>query len=274
MMRIGLDAKRAFNNQAGLGNYSRFVIKNLARYANEHQYLCYTPKADPDLLFFAVSSSLKTRYPSSWFNKKFKSIWRSKNIVKDLKRDQIDIYHGLSNEIPLHIQQSGIKSIVTIHDLIFLRYPHYYKRIDRNIYHKKFRYACENADHIIAISEQTKSDIISYYNIDKDKISVIYQDCSSDYYCDCIGEDNVLFSRKKYGLPIKYALSVGTLESRKNQLLILKALKELNDQEIPLVLVGRATPYLKELEAYIKTHQLEKSVLILTNVQHLSLIHI
>ena len=88
---------------------------------------------------------------------------------------KIDIFHGLSNELPPEYTSKRGKSIVTIHDLIFLRYPQYYHSIDRKIYTYKFRKACENADKIIAISECTKRDIIEYFEIPADKIEVVYQ---------------------------------------------------------------------------------------------------
>ena len=61
------------------------------------------------------------KHPQRIFDKMFKSYWRSKSIVKDLIQDNIDVFHGLSNEIPLSIENTNIKSVVTIHDLIFFR---------------------------------------------------------------------------------------------------------------------------------------------------------
>ena len=90
----------------------------------------------------------------------------------------IDIYHGLSNEIPFGIK---IKSIVTIHDLLFLKYPKFYNFFDRKIYEFKSKSACKNVNKIIATSNQTKEDIINYFNIDDEKIKVIYQSCHQNF---------------------------------------------------------------------------------------------
>lgn len=241
-MRIGLDAKRAYNNFSGLGNYSRFVIKGLARYGQE-DLLCYTPKTNLDLLNFVLSSKVSIRYPQKWFHKKIHSVWRGNWITKDFLNDKIDLYHGLSNEVPLGIKNTGVKSVVTIHDLIFERYPDYYKPLDRKIYRRKFQYAAQNADRVIAISQQTKQDLIQFYGVDESKIRIVYQDCSSNYYCDCIDDDNVKFIRKKYALNNEYLLCVGTLENRKNQKVLVEALSLLKNKDVELVLVGRATPY-------------------------------
>lgn len=85
--------------------------------------------------------------------KLLKSYWRSKGVAKQVVKDKIDIYHGLSAEIPLGLKGKGIKCVVTVHDLIFLRYPQYFNYFDIKIYEYKFRKACENADAIIAITE-------------------------------------------------------------------------------------------------------------------------
>lgn len=106
-----------------------------------------------------------SRLSCYFFWKKLSSLWRVWGITSQLEKEGIELFHGLSNELPLNIHKSRIKSIVTIHDLIFLRYPQYYQSIDRKIYTYKFRKACENADKIIAISECTKRDIIRYFNI-------------------------------------------------------------------------------------------------------------
>ena len=91
------------------------------------------------------------------------------------------MFHGLSGELPIGIRKSGIKSVVTIHDLIFLRHPEFYHWIDTKIYAWKFRQTMREADHIIAISECTKRDIIEYGDVDESKISLIYQSCAPKF---------------------------------------------------------------------------------------------
>jgi glycosyltransferase involved in cell wall biosynthesis len=193
-----------------------------------------------------------------------KSYWRSKGVIKDLVADQVELYHGLSHEIPAGLQQKGIKSVVTIHDLIYLRYPQFFKYIDRKIYDYKFRAACKNADQIIAISEQTKRDIIQYFGTNANKITVIYQGCDEVFYQSASAD----FKKdiiEKYHLPKQYLLCVGTLEDRKNQLLILKALKLL-PENISLILVGKKTDYAKQLNQFLTENKLENRVQFLTDV--------
>jgi glycosyltransferase involved in cell wall biosynthesis len=262
-MKIGFDAKRAFQNFTGLGNYSRFVIKALAQHQSQNQYFLYAPKAikNPRTSFlFQLQNVIIKTAPIKWL----KSYWRSKGVIKDLVADQVELYHGLSHEIPAGLQQKGIKSVVTIHDLIYLRYPKFFKYIDRKIYDYKFRAACKNADQIIAISEQTKRDIIKYFGTNANKITVVYQGCDEVFYQSASAD----FKKdiiEKYHLPKQYLLCVGTVEERKNQLLILKALKLL-PENISLVLVGKKTDYAKQLTHFITENKLQNRVQILSNV--------
>nr|MBC7613616.1 glycosyltransferase family 4 protein [Pseudopedobacter sp.] len=238
-MRIGFEAKRAFKNFTGLGNYARSVIQILATHHQENQYFIYTPdkvKNNRTNFLFELPNTLIRSAPTKFL----KSYWRSKGVVKDLKKDGIELYHGLSHEIPSGLKSAGIKSVVTIHDLIYLRFPNYFKWMDRKIYDSKFRSACENSNKIIAISEQTKKDIIHFFGINEDKIEVIYQGCDPIFYAQQ-SEKKYNEVKLKYHLPNEFLLCVGTVETRKNQILILKAL-QLLPKNIHLLLVGKTTP--------------------------------
>lgn len=262
LLRIGFDAKRAFLNKTGLGNYSRATIKNLAENFPQNEYYLYTPKVrtgfGPD--FLHVLNNIKTKLPAA----AFKFLWRSKSIVADLKRDQIQLYHGLSQELPIGIKKSGIKTVVTIHDLIYLKYPEYFSFINREIYAWKARTACENADLIIAVSQQTKTDLIQHFNVSPQKIKVVYQGCDPAFR----QQENEAIKeavRTKYRLPEKFILNVGTIETRKNLLIIAKALKNIT-ADIFLVVVGRQTKYADEIKNYLVKEALQNRVLFLSDV--------
>lgn len=260
-LRIGFDGKRAANNLTGLGNYSRSLIEALSKQFPENQYLVYSPKvkSSRQIDAFFEAENIKLKLP---INGTF--LWRSLNILKDLLRDKVQIFHGLSHEIPFAIQHTKIKSIVTIHDLIFLRYPQYYKFIDRKLYEWKSRSACKRADRIIAISEKTKADIIEFYGINPEKIEVIYQSCD-DSFKTAFPQTTLDKIRTTYKLPQKYLLNVGTIENRKNLKLIVQALKDVNE-EYKLVVIGKKTAYFKEVEKEIKLLGLSNRIIFLTNI--------
>lgn len=267
-MKIGFDAKRAFSNYTGLGNYSRSTLKNLTEHFPENEYFLYNPRVPDEhqihFLDLPHHAKIHIKIPQTFFFEIFSSAWRRYGISSDIVRDGIDLYHGLSHEIPVNIHKTGIKSIVTIHDLIFKVFPEYYKLADRKIYDQKFRHACETADGIIAISECTKQDIIKFYNIEPKKIKVIYQGCSEIFERNCSEEDKSKV-RSKYNLPSEFLLSVGSIERRKNSKLILEALLKL-PSEIKLVIVGKETEYCNELKKFIAEHSMEERVLFLHSV--------
>lgn len=255
-MNIGFEAKRVFHNKTGLGNYSRDLVRVLATYFPENNYFLYNPKAYKKALFVSNTTNVFEKNPISKFNKKFANLWRQKAVVKDLVKDNIVIYHGLSGEIPVGLEKKGIKSVVTIHDLIFVRYPNLYSFFDRKIHFYKFKKAAERANLVIAISEQTKKDIITYLHIDANKIKVIYQGCQ-DVFKQNYTEDEKQFVSNKYNLPKTFVLNVGTIEERKNALTIVKAIKRL---DIDLVLIGKETDYTQKIHQYIAENKLENRV--------------
>jgi glycosyltransferase involved in cell wall biosynthesis len=158
----------------------------------------------------------------------------------------------------------GLKCIVTIHDLIFLRYPEYYPAIDRKIYEYKFRKACITADIVVAVSECTKRDIVKFFDINPEKIKVVYQGCDKSFQTkadESVSEE----ARTTYNLPKEYILYVGSIESRKNLMLIVKAMKHIKS-DLPLVAVGKSTPYADKVKRYIKENGLSDKVRILHNV--------
>lgn len=264
-MNIGFDAKRAFLNPSGLGNYSRTLIKSLAGNFPGHHYSLFTTQKDSSDFseFVSGQKNISLILPQKFIDKRITANWRSYVITELLAKNKIAVYHGLSNELPFNIRKFKGKKIVTIHDLIFLRYPKLYPLIDRKIYNAKFRVACELADVIVAASEQTKSDIVEFYETAPKKIKVVYQSCNELFH-RMAGQGEIPEIRTKYKLPERYLLNVGTIEERKNLITILKALTLVKD--IPLVVVGKKKAYFKKVQQFIKANQLEKSVLFLDRV--------
>jgi len=193
-----------------------------------------------------------------------RSLWRVRGIVSDLQDEGVDIYHGLSGELPFGIGKSAVKSVVTIHDLIFLRHPEYYKWIDRQIYEYKFRKTVESADRIIAISECTKRDIMFFSGVGEDKIEVIYQDCNQ-LFRQPVADSLVAEAKDKYHLPDKFMLCVGTIEERKNALLAVRAMKQL-PSDLHLVLIGRPTDYAVTVQREAERLGVSSRVMILSGV--------
>lgn len=259
-MHIAFDAKRAYHNSTGLGQYSRTLLNSLALYYSENAYSLYTP-SKTDL--FKAGDNFSINTPQG-VKKLLKGYWRSRSVITDLLNNGVDLYHGLSNEIPIGISKSEIKSVVTIHDLIFERYPRHYKKLDIAIYRKKFRNAVRNADKVIAISNQTKQDLINYYNTPESKIEVCYQSCNPVFEKK-LPHDTLNYVRDKFNLPQRYYLYVGSVTERKNLLALCKALTLLpKEDRIPLVIVGKGKQYLQKVKRFLKENSLTGNAIFLS----------
>ena len=261
---IGFDAKRIVRNGTGLGSYGRTLVNDLIR-RGDYSLRLYAPdegRAElrnqimehPDMTFC---------YPHGrqWLGK---SWWRTTGMVSDLKQDGVRVFHGLSGELPRGIRQSGIKSVVTIHDLIFLRHPEFYHWLDVKLYAWKFRQTLREADRIIAISECTKRDIMEYGEIDDSRITLIYQSFSPRFSTD-VSQPLQEEVRRTYALPARYVLNVGSIEARKNVLQAVQALPLL-PADVSLVIVGRRTKYTGQVMDYVQRHDLSSRVHILNGI--------
>lgn len=254
---IGFDAKRAFYNKSGLGNYSRNLLYALTENFPESTYCLFTPRTKKRLIL-EKEERFEIIEPESMVFKMIPSLWRSKFMKNDIELRKLDIFHGLSQELPIGIEKTGVRSVVTVHDLIFIRHPGFYNRIDAKIYKQKLVSACNAADHVVAISSQTKNDLVTLLNIPHEKISVILQGCSRNFWN--LNPEPFEDVRLKYNLPNQYMLYVGTIEERKNLLGIIKAL-DMKKIDIPLVAVGRKTdPYFGKVINYINENKLKNVI--------------
>lgn len=255
---IGFDAKRAFFNYSGLGNYSRNLLSAISKNFPGNTYYLFTPTAknrhilENETIFRLVE-------PQTAVYKFINSLWRLKFMKNEFRERDIELYHGLSQELPYGIEKTGIKSVVTVHDLIFLRFPEFYNWIDVKIYYYKLVHACRVSDRIVAISSQTKSDLVRFLNIPERNITVILQGCNP-YFWNKYSNEFWQEVKTKFNLPERYLLYVGTIEERKNLLSIIKAMQVANIN-IPLVVVGRRSDtYYKSVISYIYKHKLNNIV--------------
>ncbi len=243
-MKIGFDAKRYFNNSTGLGNYSRWLVDGLISLKTQNEFHLFTtdkvqrPK-NIEHLHFAPNSL-------------FRSIWRSWLIVKTLKSKGINLYHGLSNELPYGIHKSGIKSIVTIHDLIQKHYPENYSWIDRSIYNRKIKYAVKCADAIVVPSQQTKNDLVALFQADASKI-----------HCIPLGITSLPTTSAQPAVAEPYILCVSGLSRRKNIIRLIKAFNDSEIKDYKLVIAG------KKGDAYLRIRKLienKKNIILKTDL--------
>lgn len=237
-MVIGFDAKRYFNNRTGLGNYSRSMVAAFLKNHPENRYVLFAPGREGKILTSGLEIA-ETRRKGS--------LWRVFGIKNDLVRKGIQIYHGLSNEIPVGLAGSGVKTVVTIHDLIFRRFPGYYSFADRWVYGVKTDYALRYADVVIAASETTASDLKKFYKIDPARIKVVYQPVDDVWYQQ----------PAESPLQFPYIVYVSSYTQRKNHGSLIEAFAKIQKQtDLHLVLAGADGETLEKCRSFVKSEKL------------------
>lgn len=278
-MNIGYDGKRAVQNLTGLGNYSRLVVESIATAYPEHRLTLFAPKivSNPRLERIHGLENVEIVGPQS--SPLFPAIWRSFGVTSELSRHGIELYHGLSGELPLNIGRAAIPTVVTIHDLIYRILPQSFTAVDRFMCDYKYSRAVKAATRVIAISECTKRDIVRHYHVSEDKIDVIYQGCDESFG-RIASRAEIQRVQALYPLPKRYLLQVGTIEERKNLELSIRALSALTSPsvaDIGLVAVGRGGShgYLEKMQRLAQELGVGERVVFLHDVPftHLPLLY-
>lgn len=238
---IGIDIRTLMDrNYSGVSNYTLNLIQALLQLDQKNHYkLFYNSFSDitsqiPS--FKAPNVSLvRSRYPNKLLNY---------TLFKGLDWPKIDSVLGCDIFLMPHINFISLKnynkSIITIHDLSFLRNPEFFS-VRKNFWHKLIgvKALANKFNKIIAISENTKNDIVELLNVDEKKISVIHSGLNYNTYPELIEEEII----KDLNLPKKYLLFIATLEPRKNIEAIIASYNELRKKknqfkDIKLVLAG------------------------------------
>ena len=259
-MTLGFDGKRLYDNKTGLGNYSRTLFHRLLQFYPEETYKVFVHEKYFRDSVFKYSYFTDRTVLSDAFSA---DLWRSGRINQDILKENIQLYHGLSNEIPKLPQP--IKTVVTIHDLIWYRLPKFFPFIDRKVYALKTKRACKMADAIVAVSEQTKNDLLEVLKVPEEKIHVIYPTWNKEYEHDCsYALKDEFWSR--YALPRDFVLFVGSISKRKNFINILSAMALPENADKNLVAVSNGGDEFHNAESFIYQNHLEDRIFFLKDL--------
>ncbi len=262
-MKIGYDAKRLFANFTGLGNYSRTLVKNFAKYETTAEISLFTKRgagSQPELQEF-LTERYEIVQPSG-----FSPLWRQRGVCKDIKASGVELYHGLSHELPIGIQKCGVPSVVTMHDVCYRTFPRMFSATERAIYGVKYRNACKYSDKIIAISQSTKDDVLKYFDVEPEKVEVLYQAINPQFY-GSIKPHRAQKIVQQYGVMGDFMLYVGSINSRKNLLGIIKAFASLDrGHRVPLVVIGRGREYKERCMREAVRLKVQSEIKIIENV--------
>ena len=227
-MLIGIDASRVQKEEkTGTENYSASIISYIAEIDKSNKYVLYTNKEWMDVL--PVNFRVKQL--------KNKRLWTLAGLSKEMLKNSPDILF-----IPAHVMPYIFpkKTIVTIHDLAFKYFPKAYSLSSRLYLDWSTKFAVEHANKIIAVSQNTKNDLVRFYGVDPEKVFVVYHGIDQDYLTfDSKPDDKLIL--KKFGINRPYILFVGRLEPRKNVATLLKSFSMLTKEKKlshTLVLVG------------------------------------
>ena len=247
-MRVGIDARLSYHQPAGISRYTKHLIEELAQLDRETSYTVFQHRKQREPLTKAPNFHRRTLFTP------VHTRVEQPMLAAELSFHSLDLLHSTDFIPPLH---SSVPSVITVHDLAFLRWPHflteshaaYYSQIDRAVRH---------AWHIIVPSESTKSDVVGQLGASPKKISVIYE-AAAPQYAPLSQEKCLAAMQRKYGIPEKYIFFVSTIEPRKNIGGLLEAFhglrKHYGIEDTGLVLAGKPG-WLYE-EVYRKVEQLD-----------------
>lgn len=242
-MRIGIDIRTLMDAQySGVSEYTYNLVKNLLKKDTQNEYVLFYNSfknvSERIPKFEGNYKIVKTKYPNKFFNFLLQKTFKYPKIDKFL---EVDIF--IAPNIGFYALSNDCMKILTIHDLSFLRYPEFFSW-KRRLWHKviNVKKLVKNFDKLVAVSENTKNDLIELCNIDKSKVEVVYSGISRNYKSS-ITNYELEKVRDKYELPENFILYLGTIEPRKNIISIIKAYNKFRDgrsemSDIRLVLAG------------------------------------
>jgi len=248
-MRIAIDATIIRKEITGTGFYIINLLNGLTKIDNLNKYYIFGDKQCLEE-FIKINKKNFIVVNKRFKNRVIRILWQYFIFPIVLKRKRIDILHSPNYITPLF--KFGFKIILTVHDLTFLLFPLKYTITKRLLFGKMLPFFIKMSDKIIAVSENTKKDILKFFNIPEDKIVVTYESYP-DYYNDSIDASTAKSVVKKYGIEKNFILYVGMIEPRKNIISLLKAFSKLdNEIDLDLVIVGKKGWYYEEIERYME----------------------
>jgi len=249
-MSIYIDVSAAVHRRAGLGRYGESLVRALASTTSDRLALFYNQERGVDPL--DGLDHIPSRTVSLGYKPWRMAIWAGQLARTPFNRlvPGAELFHATEH---LLMPLRGVPTVLTIHDLIPQLLPEHHKLLNRWYLTWTMPLFCRRADHIIAVSEATRRDLLALYDLPAEKVSVIHE-AASPRFCPQPAEDVDRVSAA-YGLPEAYVLYVGTIEPRKNLLRLLEAWTPLRQagEAPPLVIVGKrgwlSEDFYAELEA-------------------------
>ena len=218
---------------AGVSGTIRQLLLHLPAVAPDLQLTAFVPDVP-----FEASGSLALRRSRRWNTQRpiGRILWEQLALPILAQTQHLDLLHGTVNVGPL---LAPCPTVITVHDLSFMRYPQAFPGFQRVYLQTQVRRSVRAARRVIAVSEATKRDIVALFGVPAERIDVVYNGVDAGFSPAPAGEIEAFRQRK--GLPNRYVLHLGTLEPRKNLVRLVQAFHQARQQgqaDVKLVLAG------------------------------------
>ncbi|HEX8974768.1 MAG TPA: glycosyltransferase family 1 protein [Patescibacteria group bacterium] len=265
-MRIGIDIRLIGKKRTGDEAVFFNLVKNLAKLDSENEYLLFTDTTDRETLKEIGNSlgiSQKTNFKIMALDSPNRFAWNFWTLPHYLRANPVDIYH--TQYITPWFVSKKIKIVTIIHDISFNFFPQFIKKKDLFFLKTLIPLSLARADAIIAVSQFTKDEIVRYYRIDPEKVTVVHNAVESNLMDGATpGQNERDRIRDKYALPEKFILYIGTLQPRKNIPHLIEAFARISEKidDLKLVICGnpKAHNFDKRIDAALEKHPLAGKV--------------
>jgi glycosyltransferase involved in cell wall biosynthesis len=229
-MRIGIDARLVYYSQAGIGQYIMHLVSGLSRIDRENEYVLLQSRKDET----SILDEPNFHRVSLWTPSHHRLERYSMNV--ELMRLGLDVLHS-PDFIPPH--RPSCRSVITVHDLAFLLYPHFLTKESAR-YYGHIDQAVRWTDHIIAVSESTRRDTIQHLGVPRNKITVVHE-AANPIFRPIDRQEAKEQVRVRYGVDAPFVLFVSTIEPRKNVPTLMRSMWQLQEcykEDVHLILAG------------------------------------
>jgi glycosyltransferase involved in cell wall biosynthesis len=260
-MKIGIDIRLIGKNRTGDEVYFFNLIKNLVKIDKLNEYYLFidrNPKNNSGLAREIEKLNLSSNFKFIYLNSPNRFWWNLWALANYLKSYPVDLFH--TQYIAPFWLPKNIRLILTIHDISFNYFPQYIKKSDLFFLKTLIPQSIRRADKIITVSKAEKNNIIDFYKILPQKVDFIYNGVDFEKFSHKFSDEEKEHVRKKYDLPEKFLLYIGTLQPRKNIPVLIEAIKS---SDIKLVLAGNrsAHNFDKKIDGAVEENDLGKKVI-------------
>ena len=251
-MLIGIDASRAAVAQrTGTENYSLNLVRHLVALDRKNSYRLYLNRP-PSRNLQSANCELRVM--------PFPRLWTHLRLSLEMMRHPPDLLFVPAHVLPIVHPRA---SVVTVHDLGYLYFPHAHRPLDRLYLDLSTRHNARAAAHLISDSQATKRDLVERYSVDPAKIAVVYAGYDAAAFRPVRDRAAIEAVKARYSIAGEYILSVGTLQPRKNLARLIEAFASLQiaDCKLQLVIAGKRGWLYKEIFAQVHQLGLEDEVI-------------